>query len=501
MGDEVSGTATTPEGRRRYRERLRSQLEVLQRLLDADAFRTDGTLTGMEVELALVGADARPSRANRDVLRTLSDPLVTTELGSHTIELNVPPARMHAGGAQALEEDLRARLEAADVAARAHGARVVMVGIVPTLLPDDQTEGWMTRSPRYRALDEAVRAQRGEDLLLDIRGDEERLLAHSASIAPEAACTSVQLHLQTTPEDFPAVHNAAQLLAGAQVALAANSPFYGGRRLWDESRLPVFAQSTDSRAPELAAQGVRERVLLGREWTTSAHALFADAVRHYPPLLPELGEEDSLRVLSRGGVPRLPELRMQNGTVWRWNRPVYDVVDGAPNLRVENRVLPSGPTVVDMVANAAFWFGAVRALAAREHRPWEGPDAVPFAVAQAGLDAGARRGMRSRLPWPDERTGEVVERDADDLVLRTLLPLVHEGLRDWGIEAAVCDRYLGVLEERARTRRTGAQWQHDSVAAAERGGTDRREALHTMLVRYAELMRAGEPVATWAVPA
>ncbi|MEJ5945026.1 glutamate-cysteine ligase family protein [Pseudokineococcus basanitobsidens] len=497
MGDEVSGTVSTPEGRRRYRERLRSQLLVLRRLLDDDAFTTDDTMTGMEVELALVDPAARPSRANREVLATLGDPDVTTELGSHTIEVNVPPSRMQRGGAIALEADLRTRMEAADVAARAHGARVVMIGIVPTLLPDDQSEGWMTRSPRYRALDEAVRAQRGEDLLLDIRGEDERLLAHAPSIAPEAACTSVQLHLQVSPEQFAAVHNAAQLLAGAQVALAANSPFYAGRRLWDESRLPVFAQSTDSRPPELAAQGVRERVLLGDAWTTSAYDLFEDAALHYPPLLPELAEEDALRVLSRGGVPRLAELKMQNGTVWRWNRPVYDVVDGSPHLRVENRLLPSGPTVVDVAANAAFWFGAVRALALGDDRPWEGEGAVPFSLARDALDAGARRGLRSRLPWPDARTGRVEERDADDLVLRTLLPLVHEGLASWGVDEAACDRYLGVLEHRASTRQTGAQWQHDAVAAAEARGADRRGALHGMLGRYAELMRQGEPVGSW----
>jgi len=495
VGDEVSGTVVTPEGRRRYRERLRSQLHVLRQLLDEGAFTTDDTMTGMEVELALVDSRARPSRANREVLATLADPDVTTELGSHTIELNVPPARMQRDGALALEGDLRARMEAADAAARAHGARVVMIGIVPTLLPDDQTEGWMTRSARYRALDEAVRAQRGEDLLLDIRGQDERLLAHSSSIAPEAACTSVQLHLQVSPEQFADVHNAAQLLAGPQVALAANSPFYAGRRLWDESRLPVFTQSTDSRAPELAAQGVRERVLLGRSWTTSAYELFEDSVLHYPPLLPELAEEDALRTRSRGGVPRLSELKMQNGTVWRWNRPVYDVVDGAPHLRVENRVLPSGPTVVDMAANAAFWFGAVRGLLAQERRPWD--QGLPFSVAQASLDAGAQRGMRSVLPWPDPRTGQVEERDSRDLVLRTLLPLVHEGLTSWGVDQEACDRYLGVLEERARTRQTGAQWQHDAVAAAEGRGADRHEALHGMLIRYAELMRDGAPVATW----
>ncbi|MEJ5915668.1 glutamate-cysteine ligase family protein [Pseudokineococcus sp. 1T1Z-3] len=496
MGDEVSGIVATAEGRRRYRERLRSQLEVLRQMLDAGLFTVDDALTGMEVELALVDPAARPSRANREVLATLGDPDVTTELGSHTIELNVPPARLQGTGALALEEDLRTRMEAADVAARAHGARVVMIGIVPTLLPDDQSEGWMTRSPRYQALDEAVRAQRGEDLLLDIRGEDERLLAHLPSIAPEAACTSVQLHLQASPETFAAVHNAAQLLAGPQVALAANSPFYAGRRLWDESRLPVFAQSTDSRPPELAAQGVRQRVLLGHEWTTSAYALFEDAVRHYPPLLPELGEEDALRSLQRGDVPRLPELRMQNSTVWRWNRPVYDVHGGSPHLRVENRLLPSGPTVVDMAANAAFWFGAVRALALGDHRPWEG-DRLPFDVVAGSLTAGARSGLRSRLPWPDARSGEVVERDAADLVVRTLLPLVHEGLSGWGVAEDVCDRYLTVLEQRATSGRNGAQWQHDGVAAAAERGIDRREALHGMLNRYAELMREGEPVGTW----
>lgn len=498
MGEEITGRAPTPEARRRYRERLRAQLAVLGEMLEAGLFTVDDALTGMEMELALVDPQARPSRANVDVLATLADPEVTSELGAHTIEFNVPPRRLQKDGCTQLEQDLRHRFEVADAAAREHGARLVMTGILPTLLPEDLSQGWMTKSPRYEALDEAIRAQRGEDLLLDITGDE-RLVIHSTSIAPEAACTSVQLHLQVSPERFPDVHNAAQLVAGAQVALGANSPFYAGRRLWDESRLPVFAQATDSRPPEVAAQGVRERVLLGREWTTSVLGLFEDVVSHYPPLLPEITDEDAAAVVAAGGVPRLSELKLQNGTVWRWNRPVYDGGGQRPHLRVENRVLPAGPTVVDMVANAVFWFGVVRAIASGDDKPWLGDAPMSFDVARSNLVAGAQQGLRSRLAWPDPRTGELVEHDAADLVLEKLLPLAHDGLMAWGLDGPVCDRYLGVLEARARSGRTGAQWQSDVVERLEESGEDRFSALHAMLVRYAELMREGDPVHTWPV--
>ena len=230
--------------------------------------------------------------------------------------------------------------------------------------------------------------------------------ATADSIAPEAACTSTQLHLQVSPEDFAAYWNASQAIAGVQLAVGANSPYLLGKELWRETRIALFEQATDTRGEELKAQGVRPRVWFGERWITSIFDLFEENVRYFPALLPIVDDEDPAAVLDAGGTPKLAELRLHNGTIYRWNRPVYDVVDGGPHLRVENRVLPAGPTVVDTMANAAFYFGLVRALAEQDRPVWS---QMSFTAAEenfhVGRPAGHRRAglLARRRPGPGHR--------------------------------------------------------------------------------------------------
>jgi hypothetical protein len=319
----------------------------------------------------------------------------------------------------------------------------------------------------------------------------ERLRAYIESILPEAACTSVQLHLQLAPDEFAAHWNAAQCLAGVQVAVAANSPLLLGRALWHETRIPLFLQATDTRPVELKNQGVRPRVWFGERWITSIFDLFEENVRYFPGLLSETDPEDPVEALDSGQAPKLTELRLHNGTVWRWNRPVYDVVDGKPHLRVENRVLPAGPTVVDTVANAALFYGAQRALADAERPLWTH---MSFQAAEENLYAGARNGFDAQLYWP-----EIGWIPPDELVLRVLLPLARDGLRAADVSEAAIDRYLGIIEQRCVTRRNGAWWQREVVALTERQGADRDTALAIMLYRYLELSDTEKPVHTWPV--
>ncbi|MEU5248505.1 glutamate--cysteine ligase, partial [Streptomyces asoensis] len=319
----------------------------------------------------------------------------------------------------------------------------------------------------------------------------------SKSIVPEAACTSVQLHLQVTPARFPAVWNAAQAVTAAQIAVGANSPFLFGHELWRESRPPLFQQATDTRPPELQAQGVRPRTWFGEKWIDSAYELFEENLRFFPPLLPICDEEDPLEVLEAGGVPSLAELVLHNGTVYRWNRPVYGIADGVPHLRVENRVLPAGPTVTDVIANAAFYYGVVRALAEESRPVWT---RLPFETAAANFDAACRYGIEARLQWPRRgRLGGLVEMDAVSLVRDELLPLAEAGLTGWGVEPADRDLYLGVIEERCRRRTNGATWQVATFHRALETGLSRDAALAATTRRYAELMHLGEPVHTWPV--
>jgi hypothetical protein len=207
----------------------------------------------------------------------------------------------------------------------------------------------------------------------------------------------VQLHLQVSPEDFAHYWNAAQAIAGVQVALAANSPFLFGRQLWQETRITLFEQATDTRPDELKQQGVRPRVWFGERWITSVFDLFEENIRYFPALLPICEDEDPQAELDRGVSPQLAEMSLHNGTVYRWNRPVYAVVDGKPHLRVENRVLPAGPSVADVMANAAFYYGLVRSLAESQRPVWT---QMSFTTAAENLHEAARYGLDAQLYWP-----------------------------------------------------------------------------------------------------
>jgi hypothetical protein len=426
---------------------------------------------------------------NAEVLGYLADPTFQTELGQFNLELNAPPRLIAGDGLGAYEREILDSLRrAADRAAKADSG-VVLIGMLPTLTPDDLVLANLSENHRYRLLNDEMAIARGEQFRLDIRGVE-RLQSASDSIVPEAACTSVQFHLQVPPDRFARYWNASQAVAGVQVAIGANSPYFHSRRLWAETRIALFKQATDVRPDELKAQGVRPRVWFGERWITSVFDLFEENARYFPPLLPIMTDENPELVLAAGGMPHLGELRLHNGTVYRWNRPVYDVMNGRPHLRVENRVLPSGPTVVDLLANAAFYFGLVRQLAEEERPIWS---RLSFATAEDNFHRGARDGIAAVMTWPS--FGEV---PATELVRTELLPKAHRGLDRLGVDPTCRDRLLGVIDERCRVGRNGASWQTEAVCTAQlRRGLSRQAALHDMLMRYWALQQSNEPVHTW----
>ncbi|MEV4220249.1 glutamate--cysteine ligase [Nonomuraea sp. NPDC049725] len=487
MGRDVPVVVFSREDRRAYREKVRRCLDVFAQLLRESRFEDDRPLAGLEIELNIVDADGEAAMRNAEVLAAIARPDWATELGQFNVEINVEPQDLGGDGARRLEDDVRARLNHAEERARSRGGHLVLIGILPTLREQDIGEGTLSANPRYRLLNEQIFAARGEDLHLCIEGVE-RLDTHADSLAPEAACTSVQLHLQVSPAEFAAHWNAAQAIAGPQVAVAANAPYLFGRELHRETRIALFEQATDTRPDELKTQGVRPRVWFGERWITSVFDLFEENVRYYPALLPLCEEEDPRAELAAGRVPALHELTLHNGTVYRWNRPVYAVVDGTPHLRVENRVLPAGPTVLDIAANAAFYYGLMRVLPHAERPIWS---RMSFAAAEDNLTAAARHGLDARLYWPG--VGEV---PAAELILRRLLPMAREGLARRGVDEAVAGRLLDVIEGRCLTGRTGATWQVDKVRAL---GGDRHEALRRMTLEYIERMHTNDPVHTWAV--
>jgi hypothetical protein len=495
MGQDVTNVVYIQHDQQRYQEKMQLSLDALGRMLMGDGFSAGSEQMGMEIELNLVDKTFDPAMVNQAVLERIDDPAFQTELGQHMIEFNVRPRPLVSDEALGLEHELRAVLNTVSDAARAVGGDLVMIGILPTLRPEHFDQRWMSPKLRYALLNRQILTARGGDLDLDVEGvplaggQPERLQCAADSILPASGAASVQLHLQVDPGDFAAHWNAAQALAGVQVAVAANSPFLLGQALWHETRIPLLEQAIDTRLPEIRNQGARPRVWFGERWITSIFDLFEENVRYFSPLLPETQDEDPLAILTAGAAPSLSELRLHNSTIWRWNRPVYDVADGVPHLRIENRVLSAGPTVIDVLANAAFFFGAMRGLAELDWPVWS---QLSFRAAQDNLYAGARLSMDSHLYWPGIGWAR-----PDELVLRTLLPLAHQGLRSCGMSGAARERYLTVIEQRCATRRTGASWQRATVQTLANRGADRPAALAGMLRGYIEHMHSNQPVHTW----
>ena len=196
-----------------------------------------------------------------------------------------------------------------------------------------------------------------------------------------------------------------------------------------------------------------------------------------------------MKVLDAGGVPSLDELKLHNGTVYRWNRPVYDVSGGAPHLRVENRVLPAGPTVADTMANAAFFAGLVRFLADEDRPIWS---QMSFQAATENFAAGIRYGINAEVYWP--RIGQV---KVAELVVRKLLPMAAQGLRSWDVDEAESSRLLGIIEHRCLRAANGATWQTADVTRRQAAGESRDEAIRGMLLAYLDRMHSNEPVHLW----
>ncbi|EFQ84204.1 glutamate-cysteine ligase family 2(GCS2) [Aeromicrobium marinum DSM 15272] len=490
MGQDVDDREFTGEDRTRYRAKVRRCLDVFARMLTERDFSVGRPQVGIEIEFNLVDEHGDPAMKNVEALAAIADDDFQTELGLFNIEINIPPSRIAGDGLARLESTVRADLNEAQAKAGQVGAGLVMIGILPSIREQHFNRGVISANPRYHLLSDQIVAARGEDIEIVIDGVD-RLATTSDTIIPEAACTSTQLHLQVDPEDFAATWNAAQAIAGVQTAVGANSPFLLGRQLWHETRIPLFQQATDTRSDELKSQGVRPRVFFGERWITSVFDLFEENVRYFPALLPIVDDEDPVDVLEAGGLPTLGELRLHNGTVYRWNRPIYDIADGRPHLRIENRLLPAGPTVVDTMANAALFYGLVKTLSAGERPVWS---QLSFGAAEENFHHAARSGLGADVYWPGVGTVSVGE-----LTLRHLLPLAAAGLDELGVDADVGGRLLDIIEQRCVTGRNGATWQIAEFDHHLRVSGDRTAAMRATTLAYESLMHGGEPVHTWAV--
>ena len=491
MGKDVERDTFDELEYARFAQRLEQCLSALEELLDRPGFGVGPATIGAELELFLVDHAGRPLPRNQAVRAASADPRVTVELDRFNLELNASPVRLAGRPFTALSRELRMLLDRVADAAGALGGRIVLIGILPTLRRSDLGPGALTDLRRYSALNNRLRQVRHGPFRIRIEGDDSLELV-SDDVSVEGANTSFQLHLRVNPAEFTRAYNAAQLAIAPVLAVAGNSPTFLGHRLWEETRIALCKQSIDDRD----TRGPRRRLArmaFGTGWLRDGPTqLFAESVRLHQPLLPVLGVSDP-QDGDRTQAPPLDELRLHQGTVWRWNRAIYDPAGGG-HLRIEMRALPAGPTVIDMMANAAFLIGLSLWLAEQDPR-WTYQ--LPFERAEHNFYRAAQHGLAAPLTWPYSKGGPRTV-PATELVTE-LLPSARAGLLHADVAPPETDRLLDVIASRVATGQTGAAWQRTALAAAERR-LDRPSALATMLHSYLNLAATGQPVHTWPAP-
>ena len=489
MGIEIVRDEFDDSDRSDFAAKLQECLHALRQVVGRPGFGTGPTTLGCEVEFSLIDDALRAVHINRRVLRDALDPNLSLELDRFNLEFNATPVPIAGRPFERMRREIAASLARVDAVARRYGGRVALIGILPTLVEADLQGSAITDMLRYRALSAELRRLRAADFHVRIDG-EENLDVACDDVTLEGANTSLQIHLRVAPEDFAKVFNAAQLASAPVLAVSANSPTLLGKRLWRETRIALFDQAIDYR---VEGPGWRPaRVTFGHGWVRGGAAeLFAQSVALYEPLLPQTGDEDVTEVVRKGGVPRLDELCLHHGTVWSWNRAVYDSADGG-HLRIELRCLPCGPTPIDMMASAAFLVGLTLGLANQVE--WMVP-AVPFRLIHDNFYRAAQHGVGTDLVWPTQSPPSPRTHAAGELAL-SLLPLAARGLESAGVDADEIAQLLAIIEERASGNRTGATWQLETLDSFERDRS-RENALAGMFARYLEHSAGGEPVHTW----
>lgn len=473
-----------------FMKALLEDLRALAFMLEDGRVENGVTRIGAEQEMFLVDRYVRPAPVSLEVLEQTNDPRLTTEIARFNLEANLTPLELTGDCFSSLELELRHLIDLARNAAAAHNADVLLSGILPTLQKSDLTLDNLTPVARYHELDRGVIRLRGGPLSIHIKGLDELHLTHD-NIMMESCNTSFQVHFQSNAKEFANHYNIAQAITAPVLAVAVNSPLLFGQRLWEETRVALFQHSTDERSRPQLARNQPTRVNFGDCWLrNSIVELFHDQITRFRPIMIIEPNENPFAVLARGETPSLSALRLHNGTVWRWNRACYGVTDGVPHLRIENRALPSGPTILDEIANAAFFTGLMAAL------PQVYGDItkrMAFDDAKLNFFRAARHGLDAQLKWID---GE--SHSAPALILDHLLPLARQGLLAAQVAVEDVDKYLGVIEERAKSRQTGAAWIMKSLAAMETSTSkDTRHRRLTSMMLATE--KNGEPVHRWSI--
>jgi len=477
------------ESRRRFTRAVLNDLRALERMIAEGMFETVPARIGAEQELFLLDRNYHPTPGALRVLERADESHFTTELGLFNLEVNADPQEFSGRGLSLMEAQLTGLWEHLERACGELDITPVMIGILPTIRKTDLGIENLVPSPRYLALNRALTAMRGGAYDFFIKGADELNVTHD-SVLVEACNASFQVHLQVAPERFAHLYNVAQMLAGPVLSVGTNSPLLFGKRLWSETRIALFEQAVDTRRPGHHVRDSAARVSFGTRWCKdSVLDIYKEDVARFRTVVGGDLDEDALDALDRGAVPQLKALRLHNGTIYRWNRACYGIgPSGKPHLRIELRVLPSGPTFADEMANAALWLGLMSELG---ETLADVPSRMEFDHAQSNLYAAARDGLGARFTWLD---GEEVL--AQPLVLDRLLPAAESGLRRAKVDDADIGRYLGIIEQRVRTMRTGSRWLLQSLAGMRDRGTQ-GERMTALVAATVARQKTGRTVSEW----
>ena len=490
MGEHDIDLKQDARNLRAYMKALLNDLSALEYMLEHGLIESGVRRIGAEQEMFLVDQNLHPATVAQEVIERAGDARLTTEIARFNLEANLTPVDLGGRCFRQMEHELEEVIRLTRASARSMGADVLLAGILPTLRMSDLTMDNITPNPRYYELNRTLTQMRGGEFTIHIKGLDELNTTHD-NVMMESCNTSFQIHLQVEPTQFAQLYNLAQAITAPVLAAAVNSPLLFGHRLWQETRLALFQHSTDARSRAYQARNHPPRVGFGEGWLKdSVLELFREQIARFRVIMACEPDEDALAVLAAGGVPSLSALRLHNGTVWPWNRACYGISEGRAHLRIENRAIPSGPTILDEMANTAFFIGLMSSLPAEYG---EINKLMTFDDAKANFFAAARHGLQAQFTWIK---GESFS--ASELILNHLLPLARVGLTESAIDSEDIDRYLGIIEERVQSGQTGAQWLLRSLAPMIGAGTpDMRH--RTLAATMIERQQTNEPVHRWPI--
>ena len=482
MGDEIRSSHFTDHDYQQYFDQLKKETRELENLFSENKFSTISDYCGLEQEAWILNEDYYPAPENQYLLDALKNDLLSPELAQFNIELNVTPQKLSSNGLSRMQAELEALWNECDSTLQKKSLLMEMIGILPTVRDEELILDNMSAMNRYQALNEQVLKSRGgKPLCLNIVGTE-HLKSEHADVMLESAATSLQLHRQIKASESARYYNAAIVVSAVTVAVSANAPYLFGKQLWEETRIPLFEQAVEVGGYGNTMHGPIRRVSFGSGYVKhNIFECFSENLEHYPVLLP---------VKLDTKKKKFAYLRMHNGTIWRWNRPIIGFdEDGSTHLRIEHRVMAAGPSIVDEMANAAFFFGLQEYFA---NTPIAAEQVLSFSDSKDNFYNAAQRGITAKIKWPDLSTESVNKKSIQELILSELLNYTKQGLTSLGIDDKDCEYYLSIIESRVKSGQTGSAWQKKYLI---KHSADMKQLIQA----YRKNRLSGQPVHAWPV--